>query len=417
MHRQSVLISGVGIAGPALAFWLLRHGFAPTLVERAPRPRSEGYLIDFWGLGYEIVEKMGLLPDILAAGYRVREVRLVDTRGQRVGGFDLDVFREATNGQYTTLPRGELSAILYRAIEGRAETLFGNSVTALEEETDGVVVHFAHGCARRFDLVVGADGLHSAIRSLAFGPESQFERFLGYAVAAFDLFGYRPRDENVYIGYSVPGQQLARFAMRDDRTMILAVIADDAASAIDPHDTNAHKAYLRARLSGSGWECPQILAAMEKCGDIYFDRVSQICMDRWSRGRIALVGDAAFAPSLLAGQGSALAVIGAYVLAGELACADRHEDAFARYETLLHAFMVHKQEAARGFAGAFAPKTRCGIFLRNQITKAFAVPYVAKLAIGSNLLDRLELPDYSVLRRSVLRRSNLGTAAQGCVHR
>jgi 2-polyprenyl-6-methoxyphenol hydroxylase-like FAD-dependent oxidoreductase len=398
MSPTTVLISGMGIAGPALAYWLLDYGFAPTIVERAPHPRTQGYIIDFWGAGYDIAEKMGLLPDILRAGYRVRTVRFVDRHGRRVGGFNADVFRNATNGRFTSLPRGELSRILYRSVAGGADILFDNSITALEEAGDGVEVHLEHGSPRQFDVVIGADGLHSVVRALAFGPESRYERFLGYTVAAFESEGYQPRDEDVHVMYSVPGRQVGRFTMRDQRTMFLFIVADDDARSISPHDTAEQKAYLHRRFSGLGWECSQILSALEDRTDLYFDRVSQIHMDSWSKERIALVGDAASAPSLLAGQGSALALIGAYVLAGELAHATRPEDAFTRYEARLRPFMLQKQKAAQDFAGAFAPRTPFGVFLRNQVTKAFALPFVARLAFGSDLLDRIDLPDYSRTR-------------------
>jgi 2-polyprenyl-6-methoxyphenol hydroxylase-like FAD-dependent oxidoreductase len=392
--KGTVLISGIGIAGPALAHWLLRYGFVPTLVERASQLRTGGYVIDFWGAGYDIAEEMGLMPDILRAGYRLREVRLVDSRGRRVGGFDADAFGAATLGRFTSLPRGELGRILYGAVAGRVETLFGDSVAGLEEETDGVRVRFEHGAPRRFDLVIGADGLHSAVRALAFGPESSFEKFLAFVVAAFEIRGYQPRDEDVYVAYTAPGRQVSRFAMRDDRTMVLIVVADGAA-AFDPHDAGEQRTYLRARLAGEGWECPRILEALDRCEDLYCDRVSQVRMEHWSRGRVALVGDAAYAPSLVAGQGSALALIGAYVLAGELARAGRPDEAFTRYEGLLHRFMLEKQAAAARFAGSFAPRTRLGVFLRNQVTRAFALPGVAKLVFGSSLVDRIELPEYS----------------------
>ncbi len=395
MAGKTVLISGIGVAGPALAHWLLRAGFEPTLVERAPQAPTHGYVIDFWGLGYDIVERMGLLPEVLRAGYHVREVRLVDRDGRRTGGFDADVFRSATRGRYTSLARGDLSDILFRAIEGRAEALFGNSIVALEEDRDGVLVRFQHGAPRRFDLVVGADGLHSAVRELAMGPESRFERFLGYTVAAFEASGYRPRDEGVYIAHSVPGRQLARFSMSEDRTMFLFVVAEKDGQAAEPSDSGARKVYLRDRFADMGWESHSALEALDRCDALYFDRVSQIRMESWSKGRIGLVGDAAFAPSLLAGQGSALAIIGAYVLAGELARAARVEDAFRRYEELLRPFIQHKQKAAERFAGSFAPRTRLGIFARNQITKALSIPWLARLALGSSLVDRIELPDYA----------------------
>lgn len=394
MRGASVLVSGAGIAGPALAYWLDRHGFVPTLVERAPALRTGGYVVDFWGLGYDLVERMGLLPQVLAAGYRMQAVRIVNGAGRRVGGFDVDVFRDATHDRFTSIPRSALSAILFAAVGTRIETEFGNSIAALTPAADHVTVDFERGASRRFDLVIGAGGLHSVVRDLAFGPEARFERFLGYTVAACMVKGYRPRDENTYVAYSVPGHQVARFALRGDRTMLLFIVADPNPAPFDPHDMGHHKAYLRQHFHGAGWECPAILDALDASADIYFDRVSQIRMSRWCTNRIALVGDAAYAPSLLAGQGSALAIIGAYVLAGELARAANVADAFARYETRLRGFIAQKQRNAAGLGGAFAPRTPFGIWFRNLTTRAFALPGIARLAIGRSLVDRITLPGY-----------------------
>lgn len=393
-HGASVLISGAGIAGPALAYWLCYHGFRPTLVERAAAPRTGGYVVDFWGAGYDIVERMGLLPRVLEAGYRVQDVRIVDDRGRRVGGFGGEVFRRATRNRFTSVARGALSSILYDAIAARVETLFGNSIVALAPAGDGVAVGFEKGSSRRFDIVIGADGLHSVVRALAFGPESRFERFLGYTVAACEVRGYRPRDEAAYVAYSVPGGQVARFAMRNDRTMFLFIVADPAIVPFDPHDVAHHKEYLRRHFAGLGWECAAILAAMQHSDDVYFDRVSQIRMPQWSAGRVGLVGDAAYAPSLLAGQGSALAIIGAYVLAGELAHAPSPEEGLARYAARLQPFLAKKQRGAARFAGAFAPRTGLGVRVRNLVTKVLGLPGVARLALGNSLLDRIALPEY-----------------------
>lgn len=396
MQNRSVLISGVGIAGPTLAFWLMAHGFLPTLVERSPRLRTSGYVIDFWGLGYDVAERMGLLSDLRRVGYGVEELRFVDAEGRRVGGFGAEVFRTLTGGRYASLPRSDLARLIYRKIEGRCETIFGDGIVAIEQGGDGVRVRFEHAAPRQFDLVIGADGLHSAVRRLAFGSQDRFERYLGYMVAAFEVEGFRPRDERVYVSYCLPGKQAARFALRDDRTMILLVFAAAKPRSPDPYDLRAHKAILHREFDQSGWECPQILAALDQCEEVYFDRVSQIRMDGWSRGRVALVGDAAFCPSLLAGQGSALAMTAAYVLAGELARAQgQPEPAFARYEALLRSFMAGKQRAAERFAGSFAPKTRLGLWVRNQITKTFRLPSIARLVIGRGILDRLDLPVYA----------------------
>lgn len=392
-----VLISGAGIAGPTLAHWLLRYGFQPTLVEQAPSLRTGGYVLDFWGLGFDIAEQMGIVPELMQAGYVVKEVRLVGASGERVGGFSARVFMDATRGRYVSLPRSELAAAIYRTIEGRVETLFGERISALAQHEEGVHVTFEHAPPRDFDLVIGADGLHSLTRRLAFGAQAHFETYLGYGVAAFEVSGYRPRDELVYVSYSCPGKQLARFALRGDRTLFLLVFADEAAAPVaqGPADLAARRRALHTRFAGAGWECAQILAAMDGCQEIYLDRVSQIRTQRWSTGRIALIGDAASCPSLLAGQGSALGMIQGYVLAGELRRARGDwRTAFAAYESRLRPFIEAKQRAAVSFASAFAPRTRLGLHFRNLVTRAMDLPLVTKLAVGRSLRDDLVLPRY-----------------------
>ena len=305
------------------------------------------------------------------------------------------VFRSATNGRYVSIPRGELAKIIYQSIEGRCETIFGDSITKIAQDEHRVYVTFERTLPRNFDIVIGADGLHSVVRKLVFGKQDRFEKYLGYMVAAFTVNGYRPREEDAYVSYSLPRKQVARFAMRNDRTMFLFVFADEKDRRIESQDTNTHKDMLRAEFRSAGWECPNILAAMDSCDEIYFDRVSQIQLDTWSQERVGLIGDAAFCLSLLAGQGAALAMIAAYVLAGELSrVASQPKEAFRRYQQQLQPFIKGKQNAAAQFASSFAPKTQLGLFLRNQITKAFKLPFVPKFAMGPSLLDRIELPDF-----------------------
>ena len=388
-----MLISGAGIAGPTLAYWLKRAGFAPTLLDHAPALRSGGYVIDFWGLGYDIAERMGLVPAILRAGYRIREMRIVDAAGKRISGFGTKVFVELTGGRYVTIGRSALSRLLFETVKDGTETIFGDEIISLDERQDHVAVRLKSGSERQFDLVVGADGLHSTVRRLAFGPQDRFEKRLGYVVAVFEASGYRPRNEDVYVTYSEPGRMVGRVSLRDDKTLILFIFTDDGDTPM--HDLAAQKALLRAEFGGSGWECSHVLAALDAAGEIYVDRVSQIRMPRWSRGRIALVGDAAYCVSLVAGQGSALAMTGAYVLAGELAKAEgRHDEAFANYEKILRDFIARKQQGAERFASAFAPKTRLGLRFRNLVVKAAAIPGVARLTFGRDIIDSLRLPDY-----------------------
>jgi len=395
MIAKTVLISGLGIGGPTLAFWLKAAGFKPTLIERAPALRTSGYVIDFWGLGYDIAERMGLAGDIERIGYHMREMRIVDDRNERVAGFGTKVFYELTGGRFVTLGRGDLSRLLFEKIKGTTEVIFGNEIGDLRESAGGVQIQFKHSGERRFDLVIGADGLHSNVRRLAFGPQDRFEKQLGYLVAAFEVRGYRPRDEDVYVIYSEPGRMLGRFALHGDRTLFMFVFATDVDRIPAMLDLPAQKAMLRDRFGDGRWECPRILDELDHTQDLYFDRVSQIKMKSWSKGRVALVGDAAFCASLMAGQGSALAMTAAYVLAGELAKAGgRHGEAFRTYEGLLRPYIDSKQKGAERFAGAFAPKTPWGLFLRNQVIKACAIPGLTRLAFGRDIIDSLQLPNY-----------------------
>lgn len=276
---MKILISGAGIAGPTLAYWLARYGMEPTLVEKAPALRTSGYVIDFWGAGFEVADRMGLVPELMQRGYRVQEVRVVNQSGQRVAGFSAQAFVRATRGRFTSLPRGELAASLCAALEANVEIIFGDSVGAIDEFDKGVHVSFESGSARDFDIVVGADGLHSRVRALAFGPGDGFETYLGYKVAAFQARAYAPRDELLYVMYTEIGQQVARFALRDDLTMFLFIFADESFDRGEAGDIQAQKALLRQRFRHSGWECPRILDLLDRADGLYFDRVSQIRMN------------------------------------------------------------------------------------------------------------------------------------------
>ena len=392
-----VAVVGAGIAGTTLAYWLRRSGHVPTLIEKAPHLRTGGYLIDFWGVGYRVAELMDLRDQVQAEGYAVDELRLVDRRGKRVGGFGVEALRRSLDGRYTSLRRGDLAQLIYDALNGEVETIFDDTVVDVAESADAVRVVLRSGVTREFDLVVGAGGLHSPVRERVFGADSAYAKDLGYCVAAFTSTGYRPRDELVYFAHGMPGRMVSRFSMRGDATTFLLIFTSDQFRGPLPRQTDEVKGVLHEVFRDDGWECPEILRTLDKVDDIYSDSVSQIVMPHWSRGRVALIGDAAGAVSLLAGEGTALAMAQAYVLAGELNRADADfRLAFDRYEKLLRPLVEQKQAAARRFAAAFAPKTAAGVWIRNTVTRLFAVPHIGDRLLSRQLRDTIVLPAYGI---------------------
>ena len=283
--------------------------------------------------------------------------------------------------------------MIYDALDSAAELILDDTVQALVDDGERVRVRFESGQARDFDLVIGADGLHSRVRRLAFGPDQAYEKYLGIVVAAFEAEGYRPRDELIAMMHAEVGFQAVRVSLRDDHTLFLLTVRHDG--PVPEDDRAAQEALLRTSLADAGWETPAMLDLMPQAQTFYFDSVSQIRMPSWTRGRVALVGDAAACPSLLAGQGSALAMVEAYVLAAELTRSSDHVEAFARYQERLGDFLRSKQDAAVGLGPAFAPKSRLQLLVRNMVMRLMGLPKVADLAMGKSFHDAVELPAFA----------------------
>ncbi len=334
---------------------------------------------------------MGIVPRLMHEGYRIRELREVSDRGRRISHLDPRGMIDGVGGRYVSIARSDLAAAIYDAMDDEVEVIFNDTVRTIDDNGDRVRVEFLHGGPRDFDLVVGADGLHSRVRELAFGPEKGFEQYLGIAVAVFDIEGYSPRDELVAVTHTEVGMQALRLALRDGATMFCFTFRYDGDLPQD--DVAAQQELLRSRLSDAGWEVPEILRLMPQARTFYLDRASQIRMPSWSRERVALIGDAAACPSLLAGQGSALAMVEAYVLAAELhrSGGDYHV-AFAAYEQQLAPLIRTKQDAAIGMGVAFAPRNRVQLLFRNAVVGLIGIPLVAKLAMGRSLSDPIQLP-------------------------
>jgi 2-polyprenyl-6-methoxyphenol hydroxylase-like FAD-dependent oxidoreductase len=259
MKNRKVLISGAGVAGPCLAFWLLRYGCDPVAIERAPKLRAGGYIVDFWGLGFDIAEKMGLLPALQSEGYRIEELRFEDAHRHRTGGFNVCVFQHLLHNRFLSILRSDLARLLYEALEGRVRKMFGDTVVGIEPDGEAVRVSFEPAPAERFDLVIGAGGLHSPIRTLVFGPEDHYERYLGYHAASFSVANYPHRDPGAYVSYAAAGRQASRYSLRGGRTVFLLVFASDRKLRLGHHGWHwlAMRVLVRPcwRVRGLRWPC------------------------------------------------------------------------------------------------------------------------------------------------------------------
>ena len=395
MRKKSVLIAGAGIAGPALAYWLHHRGFEPVLIERAAQFREGGYMIDFWGAGYDVAEQMNLILHLREVGYLIDQLKFVNERGGTRSAFDVQILRRTLGDRFFSLPRGDLAKSIFDTVANKVETNFGDTITGFRQDPDGVDVQFEHGRSRRFDSVAGCDGLHSTVRQIVWGPRKEFEKYLGYYCASFITTSYPHREERAYTSYAEPGRQISRYALRGDRTAFLLIFARGQPLAQTPDQATA-KEILRDRFADDRWsEVPEILERLQTCDDLYFDSVSQVRMPNWSKGRVVLVGDAAYCPSLLAGEGAGLALAGAYLLAGELQRANGdHAAAYQTYERHFRPFIERKQQSAVQFASSFTPKTRVGLFVRDFVLRLTAFSWISNWLTRRFLTDQFERPHY-----------------------
>ncbi|MFH8840863.1 FAD-dependent monooxygenase [Streptomyces sp. NPDC017868] len=361
---KTVLISGASIAGPALALWLHRYGFAPTVVERAPELRTGGYKVDIRGTAIEVCRRMGILDEVRANSTDMRGGSYVDDAGRTIGELPADIFGGRVE-EDDEIMRGELARILYDRTREDVEYVFGDSIASLDEDADGVAVTFESGTVRRFDLVVGADGLHSNTRKLAFGPEERYKRHLGAYISIFTAPNHLGLDRwETY--HALPSKLTCVYSSSGETdAKNLFIFSSPEELRYDHRDVAAQKRLLADAFAGGGWEIPRLLGHAAEAEDFYLDSMSIVEMDSWSRGRVVLLGDAAHCSSPASGQGTGLALIGAYVLAGELARAGGdHTVAFARYERHMRPGVEQNQKMAEGFVKEMTVDSKWKIALR-----------------------------------------------------
>jgi 2-polyprenyl-6-methoxyphenol hydroxylase-like FAD-dependent oxidoreductase len=392
--RRTVLISGASVAGPALAFWLNRYGYAVTVVEKANAPRSGGYPIDVRGTALDVVWKMGILPQLRDAHIDLRRITFLHGDGSEVASLHPHAVSGGVQGRDLEVRRGDLTEALYAAVRDDVEFLFDDSIATLDQHDHGVDVTFRGGGNRTFDMVFGADGTHSRTREMLFGPEEQFHRYLGYCFAVFTMrntFGL----SHETVMWNTPGRAAALYAVGDDEEVhaFLNFALPEPPFHAFP-DPEAQRNLVDTVFADAGWEVPGMLAAVRDTDVLFFDAVSQIRMPSWSSGRVALVGDAAYAPSFLTGQGTSLALVGAYMLAGSLADRD-HAEGFAAYEHSTREFVTLNQELVDKGGATLFPATAQDLERHNDRLRTLSTRPPAQ---GRSAHSALTLPGFAATR-------------------
>ncbi|HEY3557347.1 MAG TPA: FAD-dependent monooxygenase [Kribbella sp.] len=393
---KTVLISGGGIAGPSVAFWLRRFGFAPTIVEIAPGPRPGGQTVDLRGVSRVVAERMGVMPAVAERQVHERGLAYVNADGRRTAAMPAELLDGAGPVAEIEILRGDLAGILADATCD-VEYLYGDSVTELMQDRSGVDVTFSSGVQRRFDLVIGADGVHSRVRRLVFGPEEEFVHHLGGYTSYFTVETPEDLDHWMKI-YTAPGGRWV--GLRPDRDARYAKVLLSFRSPVltyDRRDVAAQKQLVRSRFEGLGWHTPRIMDGLDAAGDFYLDSTSRVVVPEWSRGRVALAGDAGYCGSPMAGHGTALSLVGAYVLAGELAAAGGdHVRAFPAYQQRMQAYVEQRMELPPGGIKMAMPMSAFGIayrdFVLRMMTSRLMSGALSKMAAAKP--DAIDLPEY-----------------------
>ncbi len=361
-----VLISGGGIAGLTLAYWLRQYYIPAVVIEQANAIRRDGYAIDFFGTGYDVAERMSLIDQLRSRQIPFEALVYVNKDGKTIARLDMRLIRKLTEGKYMGLMHTTLEEVLYEALEGTVEVRFGRWITAIEAGPDAVQVTCNDGTTESFDLLIGADGVHSKTRALVFGPEEQFSRSLGYTIACYPLAD-RYGIGKTFQMYNEPGRMAAAYCTPQADDLLLFFMYQQPVPEHVPRSMRL--SHLRKVFRGMGWLTEQFLSDVDSSVDVFMDAVIQIQMPTWHQGRVALVGDACDCPTLLSGQGASLAMGGAYLLAKALRDTADYQEAFRRYEQQMSAYVLEQQKSGRSFAKSFLPGSPLGLFVQQAMMR------------------------------------------------
>jgi 2-polyprenyl-6-methoxyphenol hydroxylase-like FAD-dependent oxidoreductase len=400
-HPRTVLVTGASIAGPALAYWLVRYGFDVTLVERAATIRTGGYAIDIRGTAIDVIDRMGILPAVRAEHVATRQVTFVNARGRQVARVNPEDFAPG-GGRHVELARGASTSQLFDLIRSQVKHRFGDAISSLSDGPNGVDVGFKSGASERFDLVVSGEGLHSTTRTLVFGPEASFSRYLGYCFAICGLPNkYGLRREAVI--YNKPGKAAVLYSTSDGPTLYgIFAHRRPQPSPEELDDPQRQRDSIARAFADDGWRLPEVIAAMQDAEDLYFDATMQIHMPAWSAGRVAVLGDAAFGPSFFTGQGTSMALVGAYMMAGALATHAEPTVAFHSYEAATRPYVAANQRLVKNGSNMIAPGSSLELWARNGMIRLAPLlirlaPLLGRLGVLGQMraaFEALVLPDF-----------------------
>ncbi|WP_407572807.1 FAD-dependent monooxygenase [Deinococcus altitudinis] len=397
---KTVLISGASIAGSVLAYWLDKFGFGVTVVERSGGPRGGGYPIDVRGPALTVLKHMQLLAEVRQQRLHTRRLSFVDDQGALIGALKMDDTESEEHD--VELPRGALTSLLCgRTLGSGVHYRFNDSIETLEQDGDTVSVTFQSGEPQRFDLVIGADGMHSRTRELTFGPETAFSVYLGYCFNGFSMSNLLHLSHEA-ITHASPGRTAVQFAVDDSNSVhAFLVYASEKPTFTRTPDLSVQRNLVARLFENEGWIVPQMVQALRNADDLYADVVAQIRMPAWSKGRVVLVGDAAYAPSFLTGQGTSLAMVGAYILAGELASHEDVESACVAYEEKMRPYVEANQDLVDGGSSLLVPRTAEALNARNQMIAGMGGKEAGPAAeVQRSAYTALDLPDYRSWVRS-----------------